>query len=85
MKEKHEGEYLQTVIQGGISDVVINAMRNRMPKKLLKYGFTDITIIEVGKVPVPEGWATKLGSLVSNKSLGKSMMETATTYRIDCI
>lgn len=81
VKENHEGEYLQTVMQRDISDVVIKAIRQRMPKKLLKYGFTDITIIQVGKVPVPEGWATKLGSLVSNKSLGIAMMETATTYR----
>jgi hypothetical protein len=78
--EDHEGEYLQTVTQNGFSDVVIKAMTDRLPKKLLKYGFTDISITEVGKVPVPEGWATKLGKLSSNKSTGRAMMTTATTY-----
>ncbi|MBL4939190.1 MAG: hypothetical protein JKY16_02755, partial [Lutibacter sp.] len=38
--EDHEGEYLQTVTQNGFSDVVIKAMTDRLPKKLLKYGFT---------------------------------------------
>jgi hypothetical protein len=80
VKEDHEGEYLQTVNQSGFSDVVIKAMKKRLPKKLSKFGFTNISIIEVGQVPVPEGWATKLGKLNSNKSTGEAMMLSATTY-----
>lgn len=80
VKEDHEGEYLQTLTQQGFSDAVIKAMNKRLPGKLSKYGFTDISIIEVGKVPVPEGWATKLGKLSSNKSTGQAMMSVATTY-----
>jgi hypothetical protein len=80
IKESHQGEYLQTVTQQGISDVVIKAITERMPKKLAKYGFTDITITEVGKVPVPEGWATKMGQITSNKSVGQSMLGQAKTY-----
>ena len=80
VKESHQGEYLQAVNNEGISKVVINAIKNRMPKKLSKYGFNDITINEIGKVPVPEGWASKLGNLTSNKSVGQSMLKTATTY-----
>jgi len=55
IKESHQGEYLQTITQQGISDVVIKAINERIPKKLAKYGFTNITVTEVGKVPVPEG------------------------------
>lgn len=80
VKEDHEGEYLQTVTQMGFSDVVIKAMNKRLPDKLLEFGFTDISIIEVGKVPVPEGWATKLGKFSSNKTVGQAMMSSATTY-----
>lgn len=80
VKENHEGEYLQTVRRGNISDVVINAITNRVPKKLLNYGFTNITVIEVGQVPIPEGWATKLGNLTSNKTTGRAMMSNAKTY-----
>lgn len=80
IKESHQGEYLQTVIQQGISDAVIRAITERIPKKLAKYGFTDITITEVGKVPVPEGWATKMGQITSNKSVGQSMLGQAKTY-----
>lgn len=80
VKESHEGEYLQKISQQGFSPVVIKALTERLPKKLIKYGFTDISIIEVGKVPVPEGWATKLGSLTSNKSVGQGMLQQAKTY-----
>lgn len=45
-----------------------------------KYGFVDVEILDVGKVPVPEGWATKLGKLTSNKSVGQGMLQTAKTY-----
>lgn len=80
IKESHQGEYLQTVSQTGISDVVIKAITERVPKKLAKYGFTDITVTEVGKVPIPEGWATKMGQISSNKSVGQSMLGQAKTY-----
>jgi hypothetical protein len=80
VKESHAGEYLQTVNRKDISDVVIKAITERVPKKLAKYGFTDITVTEVGKVPVPEGWATKMGQITSNKSVGQSMLGQAKTY-----
>ena len=80
IKESHQGEYLQTITQQGISDVVIKAINERIPKKLAKYGFTNITVTEVGKVPVPEGWATKMGQITSNKSVGQSMLGQAKTY-----
>jgi hypothetical protein len=84
VKESHQGEYLQTVTNEDFTEVVINAIKSRMPKKLSKYGFNDITITEIGKVPVPEGWASKLANLTSNKSVGESMLKTATTYNEIC-
>lgn len=80
VKESHEGEYLQSINQNGFSSVVIEAIKQKIPKKLIKYGFTDITIIEIGQVPVPEGWATKLANNTSNKAVGKSMLREAKTY-----
>ncbi|WCC46204.1 MULTISPECIES: hypothetical protein [Tenacibaculum] len=79
VKEKHLGEYLQK-IKKSLSKETENNFKKIATKKLIKYGFTDITITEVGEVAVPEGWATKMGSLVSNKSLGQSQLETAKTY-----
>ncbi|MGV3696315.1 hypothetical protein [Flavobacterium sp.] len=80
VKEDHPGEYLQTVKTEGLSDVVIKAMKDRLPKKLQQYGFTDITILEVGQVPVPMGWASKMGKLTSNKSKGQAMLTNAKSY-----
>lgn len=39
VKESHMGEYLQTISQEGFSDVVIKAMKKRIPKKLEKIWF----------------------------------------------
>ena len=71
-------QYLQK-IKNSLSQETVNNFKEIATKKLIKYGFTDITITEVGQVPVPEGCATKMGSLVSNESLGKSQLEIAKT------
>ncbi|MGG6229362.1 hypothetical protein [Tenacibaculum sp. SDUM215027] len=80
VKESFKGEYMQEVNQGDLSSVVLGAMKKRLPKKLRKYGFEDITITEVGKVFVPKSISTKLGELVGgNKALGRAQLEVANT------
>lgn len=83
VKENYAGEYLQKVNQDGLSDVVIKALNNRIPSKLAKYGFKDITITEVGKVPSPENWTNKLSKasgLDKNRAQGEAMLKNAKTY-----
>lgn len=83
VKESYAGEFLQTVSKNGLSDVVINAITKRIPSKLSKYGFDDISIIEVGQVPSPENWTNKLAKvsgLTSNRAKGEAMLTTAKTY-----
>lgn len=50
IEEKYEGEYLENVTDKNLSPAVINALNKRVPSKLKKYGFNDITIEEIGKV-----------------------------------
>jgi hypothetical protein len=83
VKESYSGEFLQTVNKDGLSDVVLNAITKKIPSKLSKYGFADITIIEVGQVPSPENWTNKLAKasgLTSNRARGEAMLATAKTY-----
>ena len=77
VEEKFPGEYSQEVSKNGLSSNVIEAMKSRLPKKLEKYGFTDITISEVGQVPVPESLATKMGNIAGNS--GEAQLEVAQT------
>lgn len=77
VKEKFEGEYNQEVNQKGLSDVVVNGLTTRVPKKLKKYGFDDITIVKVGKAIVPDGWAKKLGSNVSKEAVSDAYLDQA--------
>lgn len=78
--EKYKGEYMQRVFQSKhLSNNVINVMKKRLPKKLQKYGFNDITITEVGQVLVPISTTTKMGNLVSNKSIGQAQLQQAKT------
>lgn len=80
VKEKYKGEYMQKVFKGDISSNVLNAMKNRIPKKLKKYGFNDITITEVGKVLVPTSISTKLSRIAGgNKEVGKAQLKLAKT------
>ncbi len=80
VKEKYTGEYMQKVFKGDISNGVLSAMRKRIPKKLKKYGFNDVTITEVGKVLVPVSVTTKLGRIAGgNKEVGKAQLKLAKT------
>nr|WP_315160612.1 hypothetical protein [uncultured Flavobacterium sp.] len=80
VKETYEGEYLQSIDTTSFSPAVVNAIKDRIPKKLIKYGFTDIKILKVGKVKAPISTSTKMSNLVSNKSVGNAMLSQATTY-----
>ncbi len=82
VKESYSGEYLQIVNQGNLSDVVVKAITERIPKKIAKYGFSDITISEVGQVPSPENWTDKLAKssgLNTNRAKGENMLKLAST------
>ena len=80
VKENYEGEYMQKVTQGELSKVVIDALTNRVPKKLKKYGFEDITIIEIGQVKTPTSFATKMSNAAGgNRAAGKAQLEFAET------
>ncbi len=80
VKETYKGEYMQKVTNGGLSSVVISAMKKRIPKKLKKYGFNDITITEVGKVNTPVSKATKMSNLAGgNEGAGKAQLQVAKT------
>lgn len=77
VKEKFEGEYNQEVTHEGLSDVVVDALTKRVPKKLAKYGFNDITVVKVGKAIVPDGWAKKLSANVSKVDVALAELEYA--------
>lgn len=80
VKESYKGEYMQKVFEGDLSKVVLKAMRKRIPKKLRKYGFEDITITDIGKVLVPVSFTTKLGKIAGgNKEVGRAQLELAKT------
>ncbi|MBO6881446.1 hypothetical protein [Winogradskyella sp.] len=80
VKESHEGEYMQKVTKGDLSTNVVNALKKRLPKKLKKYGFEDITITEVGKVLTPVSTATKMSKSVGgNKGAGDAQLQEAET------
>ncbi|WP_010523154.1 hypothetical protein [Aquimarina agarivorans] len=53
VKESYDGEYFEKVKQGDLPSTTIEAMKKKFPKTFIKYGFTDITIKEVGKVDFP--------------------------------
>lgn len=81
VKETYLGEYLQTIDTTSFSRVVVNAIKERVPKKLIKYGFTDIKILKVGRVNAPVSTATKMSNLVGgNKATGQAMLNQAKTY-----
>ncbi|MBL4745872.1 MAG: hypothetical protein JKY08_05850 [Flavobacteriaceae bacterium] len=80
VKENYAGEYTQEVTTGGLATVVVNALKKRVPKKLKKYGFEDITILKVGKVKVPTSLATKMSKAVGgNKAVGEAQLVLANT------
>ena len=81
VKESYEGEYLQSIDTTSFAPVVVQAIKERVPKKLIKYGFTDITILKVGKVKAPKSSASKMSDMAGgNKSVGNAMLSQATTY-----
>lgn len=81
VKETYLGEYLQTIDTTFFSTAVVKAIKERVPKKLTKYGFTDIKILKVGRVNAPTSTATKLSNLAGgNKEVGKAMLSQAKTY-----
>ncbi len=80
VKEKYDGEYTQEVTKGGLSSVVLKALKKRVPKKLKKYGFESITILKIGKVKTPVSLATKMSNAVGgNRSVGEAQLELAKT------
>ncbi|MCG8763509.1 hypothetical protein G1K46_12360 [Tenacibaculum finnmarkense] len=80
VKEKYEGEYTQKVTKGDLSNVVIKALEKRVPKKLKKYGFENITILKIGKVKTPVSLATKMSNTVGgNRGAGEAQLELAKT------
>lgn len=80
VKEIYEGEYMQKVTKGDLSNTVINALKKRVPSKLKKYGFEDIKIIEIGKVKTPVSLASKMSNAAGgNEAVGKSQLELAKT------
>jgi len=80
VKESYEGEYMQKMIDHP-SGALENHMRKSIPKKLKKYGFNDITIIELGMVRVPVSTATKMSKAVGgNKGAGKAQLKLAKTH-----
>lgn len=50
VKETIEEEYFKVVTTEGLSDALMKQLYKIMPKKLGKYGFSDIAIEEMGKV-----------------------------------
>ncbi|WP_282117161.1 hypothetical protein [Cellulophaga baltica] len=81
VKQTFEGEYDQKVTQSGLSTAVITALKARVPKKLKKYGFNDIAIVEIGKASVPENWTDKLAQAAGgNKAVGEAELQQAETY-----
>lgn len=81
VKETYLGEYLQSIDTTSFSPAVVNAIKERVPKKLIKYGFTDIKVLKVGKVKAPISTATKMSNFVGgNKGVGSAMLSQATTY-----
>ncbi|GFD83819.1 hypothetical protein KUL118_66810 [Tenacibaculum sp. KUL118] len=80
VKESYKGEYMQNVTSGDLSNAVLKAMKKRVPKKLKKYGFENITITEIGKVLKPVSITSKMGAIVGgNKELGRAQLEVAKT------
>ena len=60
--EKWDGEYdagMESFYAQNVKDVYLK----KLPKKLEKYGFTNVVIIDLGKVVAPDNWATKLQSI----------------------
>ncbi|MCD0474728.1 hypothetical protein LPB87_10035 [Flavobacterium sp. EDS] len=81
VKETYLGEYLQSIDTTSFSSVVVNAIKERVPKKLIKYGFTDIKILKVGRVNAPISTATKMSNFVGgNEAVGKDMLKQAKSY-----
>lgn len=81
VKESYEGEYLQSIDTTSFAPAVVNAIKERVPKKLIKYGFTNITILKVGKVKAPISTATKMSNMAGgNEGVGRAMLSQAKTY-----
>lgn len=53
VKETYEGEYQKQVTKADIHPNVLVSMKKNVIKKSAKFGFTDITIEEVGQVSYP--------------------------------
>ena len=80
VKESFVGEYNQ-IVRDVFSTLPKKQHLKKLPKKLAKYGFTNVVITEVGRVEVIDGWANKLSKAAGgNKSVGRAKLTMATTY-----
>ena len=79
VKESFVGEYNQEV-SDNFSPLAKERYVKKLPKKLSKYGFTNVVVTEFGSVRVVDGWANKLSNLAgSNESIGRAQLEIAKT------
>ena len=77
--EKWDGEYdagMESFYAQNVKDVYLK----KLPKKLEKYGFTNVVIIDLGKVVAPDNWATKLHKAQGgNQGAAMSNLSNATS------
>lgn len=79
VKESFEGEYNQEVREVFYPAPYKQHMK-RLPKKLKKYGFTNVVVTKLGEVRVTDGWANKLSKLAGgNDGVGRAKLAMATT------
>ena len=78
--EKWEGEYDAEISNFYNVGPVLDSHLKKLPKKLEKYGFTNVVIISLGKVVAPDNWATKLHKAQGgNQGAAMSNMQNATS------
>jgi hypothetical protein len=55
VKESYPGEYIEEIIPGELDEVLVGRMKTNVIKKSVKYGFDNITVLDVGQVYYPSG------------------------------
>jgi hypothetical protein len=80
VKQKFEGEYNQKV-RGFFHDKMEVTISDKLPKKLAKYGFTNVKVNEIGVVTSTDAWYNKLADIapLSNKERGIILLNQANT------
>ena len=78
--EKWDGEYDAEISNFYNVGPVLDSHLKKLPKKLEKYGFTNVVIISLGKVVAPDNWAKKLHNMQGgNQGAAMSNMQNATS------